>query len=546
MEKKLEFSSREDQEKIETIKEERGIVFFKRVDPETNEEKSFLNILGVEVETYATEEDIKELKERWILSEFDQEILRNIAECYKLRQPLMLEGGPGTGKTFLLENFIKMIHGKDAPILSLTGTSKTTDLEILGHWIPKGSDEENNADYEKELRDLLNKGEGKEIADDFNQKLTELNRRVSSGVISEDDFQNEYDRLFVEYRDKSYIVISQMAEEKGFTKSGTNWQFKEGPLLQAYSGRGGRGNILFVDEFNLIPSNHQQIFLRIGGKEGAIADSFDFHGNSGGIRYLRGKDTWICFASNYPERTGGRGVVVDAMADRLVWTAIPLEASSQKKSDIIRTGGGRLKSITRNLGIDVMAKSEISIPAGEQLAWSDILDEQIGEQIVDLVDILDKSFVNQYRKKGDKIIDENGEIDRIQQFDFSSRAPLRLFAYLDQFQVKDPATGRIDFAKTIYNGFKRYYLACLASPIFREEIDNIFKELIYGDIGKIDFEGKVRTRKEVFDILVERVSGDQTENGKKVAIRDKLMDLRSFGDSLSKKSEEFDDEIKKI
>ncbi len=541
MENKFEFSSQEEQRKIEAIKEEMGIAFYEK------EGQKFVNILGVELETYATEEDIKEIKERWVLSEFDIEVIRIIAECYKLRQPLMLEGGPGAGKTFLAEKFIKIIHGKDAPILSLTGTSKLTDLDILGHWTPKGSDGEDETAYREKLGELMKKGEGRDVNDEFNQKLLELNERFSSGFINEDDFQNEYSQLLGEYKDKSYEIISTMAHNEGFIKSGSDWQFKEGPLLQAYSGREGKGNILFVDEFNLIPSNHQQIFLRIGGKEGSISDSFDFHGNSGKNRYSRGKDTWICFAQNYPEKTGGRSVVVDAMADRLVWKSISPEASLQKKKDIILTGGGRMDSVSKEIASVTMDKLKISIPTKEQLVWYDTPDRELGRQITQIINSLDEIFVNKYHQVGDRIIGEgNEEIDRIQKFEFSARAPLRFFSYIDNFQVKDPETGKIDFAKTIQDGFKRYYLGCLVSLNLQKEIEEAMKEIIYGDIGKVEFEGEIKTRKEVLDILVERSCGSNQKENVGEKTKDTLTGFRSFEDSLSRKMNNLSDKIRKI
>jgi len=138
MPEKIRFPSPEEQKEreiAETLKVERGILYFEETDPETKEKRSYVNILGVKLETYASKEDIEAIKEKIVLSELDQEMLRTIAERYKLRQPLMFEGDPGAGKTFLLKKFVQLIHGKEAPVLILTGSPRTTDFEIMGHWL---------------------------------------------------------------------------------------------------------------------------------------------------------------------------------------------------------------------------------------------------------------------------------------------------------------------------------------------------------------------------------------------------------------------------
>jgi len=56
-------------------------------------------------------------------------------------------------------------------------------------------------------------------------------------------------------------------------------------------------------------------------------------------------------------------------------------------------------------------------------------------------------------------------------------------------------------------------------------------ELLYGDTGKIEFEGKARTRKEIFDILVERTSLTEEEKQEREK-EEKLRLLRDIKDFL--------------
>jgi hypothetical protein len=103
----------------ERLLNEGGIFYCERINKETKEIKRYVNILGIELETYATPEDIDAVKKKILLCEVDCDILTTIAKCYKLRQPLLLQGDPGTGKTFLLKTFFKLIHGREADILEI-------------------------------------------------------------------------------------------------------------------------------------------------------------------------------------------------------------------------------------------------------------------------------------------------------------------------------------------------------------------------------------------------------------------------------------------
>jgi hypothetical protein len=72
---KIRFPSpeeKQEQETLEALKKEGGILYREEVDPETKEVKRFVNILGVKVETYASKEDIEAIKEEIVFSELDQ------------------------------------------------------------------------------------------------------------------------------------------------------------------------------------------------------------------------------------------------------------------------------------------------------------------------------------------------------------------------------------------------------------------------------------------------------------------------------------------
>jgi len=531
MSEKIRFQSeeeRKEQEIVRTLKAEGGIFFHEAEDSKTGEKKCYVNILGVEVETYATKEDIEAIKKELVLSEVDQKLLRAIVESYKLREPLMFEGDPGVGKTFLMKKFVQFIHGKDAPILELVGTPRTSELEILGHWAPASSAKESKDPVVQDTvkrYEQLNE-EYQNINDEYDRRYKQLKQDLDNEKISKDEFNLEFEKINKWYQplQERYATELQMLWQRSQHK--TEWEFKEGALLQAYSGRGGKGYILIVDEFNLIPSNYQQIFLQIGGEKGALSNSISFWGNTGKTRYLRGQDTWICFASNFPEKTPGRSEVVAPMTDRLVWKSISSEETEKKKTALRKTAGGRLKK--RQTEVTEMKPEIVDVPvsAQEKLAWDKVLDEQLGEQIADVVNLLDEEFIKYYQEVGDSIFIKNEKRRRTQQFEFSGRNPLRFFGYLDHFQVRNPKTGMIDIVETLKKAYIRYYLDRLVDPEVRKKMLELFEEIIEPSNietikkseeilqsggkelppGVVMFEGKIMSRKEVFDILVERVS----------------------------------------
>ena len=495
-------AEKQEREIQQELVKEGGIFYTEEVDPETKENRGIVNILGVELETYASKKDIDELKspENLLLSETDQEMLRTIAETYKLRQPLLFEGSPGAGKTFLLERFTQLIHGKDAPILSITGTPRTSELEILGHWAPKGK----VADEEK-LGEVMSKLGDQEdyikVREDLNEKLADINEKLNKGEMTEEEHQEAFGKITSAYENKSKELMMAAAKDAGISDD-ADWEFKRGALLQAYSGRGGKGQILIVDEFNLIPSNYQQIFLQVGGKNGGMSDQINFFGNSGKTQYKRGKDAWVAFAINPLETTPGRGEVVAPMTDRVVWKTLSQEDADSKKAVVTRTAGGRLSKRAGELG--KINPEAIRVPSKDQLRWAELLDEKLGEQVADVVDILDKEFVKMYQQIGDTIEIKGEQRKRTQQLEFSSRNALRLFSYIDNFQIRDPESGNIDFKETLRNGFRRYYVDRLASSDLIKRAEALFEGFISGAVGNINFEGKAVSRGKVLDTLTDR------------------------------------------
>lgn len=505
--------------KKERLLEEGGIYYEKITDPDTGEEKTFINILGVTLETSASKEDIESIKEEIILSNLDQTLLRKTAECYSLKQALLFEGDPGAGKTFLYEKFIEMIYGKGCPIDTLVGSPRTSELDILGHWAPRGDKGIDNEKYNKELAKYQESENFKSISSEFNEKLSDLNEKLKTQEIDEESFGKEFSNISTDFTEKQRNSVIDHFSKTSLGISGSDWEFKQGALLRAYSGRDGKGYPLIVDEFNIIPSNYQQIFLQIGGQSGGLSDQVSFWGNGGKTAYKRGNETAIFFASNFPEKTEGRSEVVAPMSDRLVWTILSDKEYQEKKRAIVQTAGGRLKN--RKSEIFKVDKERVSVPVENAIEWDKVLNEKLGEQIADIVDVLSVQFEKNYVDLGDKITIGNESRKRTQKLEISGRNAMRLFSYLDKFQVRNEDTGLVDFTETLRKGFEMYYVGRLADKGTQDKAWKLFDELLTGDTGKLEFErnmslkdkikmvddGKkvtnIITRKEILDYLTE-------------------------------------------
>jgi MoxR-like ATPase len=476
---------RDDFERFERLQREGGIFLEREPDPEAKEPTGLLNVLGVELPTYATSAEAARILDGMVLSETDQDLLRTIAECYSLRQPLMLEGDPGSGKTFLVQQFTRLIHGAEAPVLRLAGTPRTSELDILGHWAPRGTVDDSK----------------------FRAALAEL-------VDGPEDVTNRE------------LAVAAL-EAVGQLQPDTEWEFKPGALLQAYTAREGRGHILMVDEFNLIPSNYQQIFLEISGPYGGMSEAVHFWGNGGQPEYRRGPDAWIVMASNFPEQTPGRNEVVAPMTDRLVWRTVSKADAQIKEEGVIRTLGGQIDQASAEVA--ELNPDKIPMPVTEPVAWREVEGQRLGYEVADAIKAFHTYFKEAYAAGQDEIAVQGDEHrTRRQQFEFSARNAMRTCAYIDRFQVLSPRTGLVDFPQTIRNAVERHYLQRLMSEERRTEMREALEVILTGTIGRKsadeeeteepdednplkeastrEFEGETLTRAEIMDRLTEQAT----------------------------------------
>jgi hypothetical protein len=429
-------SKKEEKEKL--IKE-RGIYYFEEEDPETGERKKYVNIMGIKIEAEASKEDIEEIKRELLMSELDQKLFRRMAQAYVLRQPMMIEGAPAAGKTFAIKYFTKLLYGKDAEPLTIYGTNRTESDTILGHWVPKTESEK-----EKKLwNEFLESAEGKKATEDIIEELK------GKKDLLEEQRQNIL-------REK----LKELAKSIGLSHL-TEFEFKEGPLLKAYSADNGKGYILDVEELGVIPTNVQETFLPIGGERGTLAKTIQFWEN-GRMLYKLGPKTWIVFASNPPEEVGARHEVTTALASRLVWFRIEEEAIQPKVEALIDNLYTKEKPEIKPENIFIYAEKPIDFTQYPELAKSLALAAKT----------FHTQFVEAYSSLGEK--------DRNQKFEISARDAARVVDFLLKFQKIDPETGEIDLVGTFEEAIDFYYLSRLADKDLKEKMKNTLKEILYG------------------------------------------------------------------
>lgn len=531
MEKEDLFKTAEDfeKEKKDKLVKERGIYYFEKEDPETGEKKKYVNIMGIEIETEATKEDIDKIKESLVLSELDQELLRKMAETYVLRQPLMLEGAPAAGKTFLIKYFTKLLYGTEALPLTIYGTTRTDADEIIGHWIPKTTNEKEKKIWEEFLETLEGKKKMQEIINELKGKRN----------LSEEQRKNILlDRL------------KETAKSIGLTHL-SEFEFKEGPLLRAYSGDNGKGYILAVEELGMMPQNIQETFLPIGGESGKLSEFIQYWENNKEIYYL-GPKTWIVFASNPPEEVGARHEVTSPMASRLVWIRIEKEKITSKVEDLIDF---------------LYTKGEISPKIEPESIFIPVekpIDIKKYPEIAKTIALAVKTFHAVFTKWYNEV----GEPDREQKFEIGAREALRVLDYILKFQYRGK-DNEIDLTISLEKAVELYYLDRLADEKRKEEMKKLFEAIILGErhplleAGAVIIDGKTiseKLKEEVENIAnpekrVKKLLKEIEENQKKIweiplqlkirpEVKDKLNEYQKLIEKINSLKEEGIEAIK--
>jgi MoxR-like ATPase len=499
-----------------------GIVFEekKAIDPETKEEKTKRYIyignpyedrpIITKLETEASREDIEAIKKEIIPMSESFEILEAMAKTYKHRQPLLIEGPTAIGKTYLADKFTELLYGRGVKPLDFYCSGQTDVSELMAKWVPKVETEEEKRKWHEFL----------ELA----ETQVEIFKIAQQEVVQKKGKLSQEQKLAL-----IHAKLQELAKSAGLAEK-TQWRFQYGAVPKAmglirnpdgsfsFDEQKGIGFILHVQEIGLAEPQVTNVLLEIRGKKGQLAEEIQLWEN-GGRKVKSGPKFWVVFSTNPPEEYLAHNEVDPALARAVVFK--------------------RMKELSReslHLAADYYFTYKLS-EKPEEKPEGCILDiynhPEIGREISKVV----STFHNDLNKELKK-----GEKGRQQRIPLTLDDMARVADALIDQQIRNKETGRFDLAETLKKLIHFYYLDRLADEELKETMTANLEELLNGDTGKIEFEGKVRTRKEIFDILVKRASTKKEKEETPEEIQDRtkkevlevLRELTEFQNSFEK------------
>jgi len=469
-----------------------GIVFEeeKTIDSDTKEEKikKYIyignpyedNPIITKIETDATREEIEAIKREIIPMKESFEILEAMARTYKHRQPLLIEGPTAIGKTYLAEKFTELRYGKGVKPLDFYCSGQTDVSELMAKWVPKVETEEEKKKWNEFLELPETQQKISQIAEEVEQK-EKLSQEQKLALI--------------------HTKLQELAKSAGLSEK-TQWRFQYGAVPKAmglirnpdgsfsFDEQKGTGFILHIEEVGLAEPQVINALLKLRGKRGQLAEEIQLWEN-GGRKIKAGPKFWVVFSTNPPEEYLARNEVDPALARGVVFK--------------------RMKELSAE-SLDLAAEYYFTYKVSEKPKEKPegcILDiynhPEIGREISKVVSVFHNDL-NKELKKGEK--------GRQQRIPLTLDDMARVADSLIDTQIRNKETGRLDLTETLKKLIHFYYLDRLADEKLKETMKANLNELLEGDTGKIEFEGKTRTRKEIFDILVERASITEEEKKK--------------------------------
>jgi len=466
-----------------------GIVFEeeKVVDPETEEErtKRYIYIgnpyeerpIITKLETGASQEEIKAIKREIIPMRESFEILETMARTYKHRKSLLIEGPTAIGKTYLADKFTELLYGRGVKPLDFYCSGQTDVSELMAKWVPKVETEEEKKKWNEFL----------ELAE-TQVKLSQITQEIE-----------QTERLSQEQKlALIHTKLQELAKSAGLSET-TQWQFQYGAVPKAmgliknpdgsfsFDEQKGVGFILHIEEVGLAEPQVINALLKLRGKRGQLAEEIQLWEN-GGRKVKAGPKFWVFFSTNPPEEYLARNEVDPALARGVVFKRM---GELSQESLLLAAE----YYFTYRLGEKPKEKPEGCI--------LDIYNHpEIGREIAKVI----SAFHNDLNKELKK-----GEKGRMQRIPLTLDDMARVADALIGTQIRNKETGRLDLTEALKNLIRFYYLDRLADQDLKETMEANLNELLEGDTGKIKFEEKTLTRKEIFDILVERASITEEE-----------------------------------
>ena len=500
---KIRFKSPEELEEEEVIREFlekdefgyfKNVVVYREkeiVDPETGQKttKRYIYFSNpyeknyekspfiIKLETDLTREEIEAIKRKTIPIEETFKILVAAAMTYKHRQALLIEAPTAVGKTFSVDKFTEFLYGRGVKPLDFYCSGQTDVSELMAKWVPKVETEEEKKKWNEFLESIEAQEKISQIAQEVEQK-EKLSREQKLALI--------------------HTKLQELAKSTGLSEK-TQWRLQYGAVPMAmglirnpdgsfsFDEQKGMGFILHIEEVGLAEPQVINALLKIRGKGGQLAEEIQLWEN-GGRKIKAGPKFWVVFSTNPPEEYLARNEVDPALARGVVFLRM-----------------GELSEKSLHLAALYYFTYKV-IEKPKEKPEGCILDiynyPEIGREIAKVVAAFHNDL-NRELKKGEK--------GRMQRIPLTLDDMKRVADALIDSQIRNRETGRLDLTETLKRLIHFYYLDRLADQDLKEIMKANLHELLEGDTGKKKFEGKLLTRKEIFDILVKRASITEEE-----------------------------------
>jgi len=396
---------------------------------------------------------------------------------YKHRQPLLIEAPTAIGKTYLADKFTEFLYGRGVKPLDFYCSGQTDVSELMAKWVPKVETEEEKKKWNEFLESAEAQIEISKIAQEAEQK-EKLSQEQKLALI--------------------HTRLQELAKSAGLSEK-TQWRFQYGAVPKAmgtirnpdssfsFNEQKGMGFMLHIEEVGLAEPQVINTLLKLRGKRGQLAEEIQLWEN-GGKKVKAGPKFWAFFSTNPPEEYLARNEVDPALARGVVFKRME-----------------ELSEESLHLAADYYFKYKLG-EKPEEKPEECILDiynhPEIGGEISKVVSAFHNDLNKELRK---------GEKGRQQKIPLTLDDMARVADALIDEQIRNKETGRLDLTESLKELIHFYYLDRLADQDLKETMMADFEELLNGDTGKIEFEGNVKTRKEIFDILVERASLSEEE-----------------------------------
>lgn len=491
-----------------------GIVYNRELDPGSGEEKAYVYIGNpyserptmVRLETQATEEDIRAIRDEIIPMEESYQIIEAMAVTYRLRHPLLIEGPTAVGKTFMMEKFTELLHGRGVKPLEFYCSGQTDVSELTAKWVPKTVSEEEQKRWEEFVESKEAQGRLSEVA-------------TKAG---EAESLPPEQRLALVHGE-----ILDMAREVGLS-SGTQWTIQYGaiPMAMGYIENpdgtfrceevGGTGFVLHIEEVGLAEPQVINVLLQLRGRQGRLADSIRLWEKGADIE--GGPRFWLAFSTNPPEEYLSRNEIDPALARGVVFKRVGelSEDSLKMAAKYYFTDKQDEKKGRRPQGciLNIFEHPEVC----EQLSW----------------------LVAVFHMELDRAL-KTGEKGRHQRIPLTLDDMYRVSEYILNMQVRSRETGLLDLPETLERAMNLYYLDRVADRDLKKELQGSVMHTLYGDIGRVRFRGELTTRKEILDTLVKEASLTSDEL-KEMKQREQERAMREF----NRAKNDFEDMVSRV